>query len=339
MGEIFISYASEDRARAQLLASVLGARGWSVWWDRKIPLGKSYDEVIEKALAQAKCVIVLWSAVSVASEWVRNEASEGRRREILVPVFLDAVDAPLAFRLLNGANLIEWQPNAANQEFDKLVERVTELLGQGAPAETSPRVVTTVPLHQPTREFVAKFFNSRLVRGGLATAFVAVLAITYVLNTRQSEPESLKPDNNPPSTTPSASEPLAPPGGSDLEKSIKDLSKIFGGAVPATSMAKGFHVPDLGVRIAYITPEQSTSTLGALPPGAVVMEVESGRPVARAGLHVGDIVVAIAGKRIASEDDLRQAIFKIGPGKTTYSYRRGGDTKTVTIECAKCEAQ
>jgi S1-C subfamily serine protease len=54
---------------------------------------------------------------------------------------------------------------------------------------------------------------------------------------------------------------------------------------------------------------------------------------------VGDIVVAIAGKKIASEDDLRQAIFKIGPGKTTYSYRRGGDTKTVTIECAKCEAQ
>jgi S1-C subfamily serine protease len=104
-------------------------------------------------------------------------------------------------------------------------------------------------------------------------------------------------------------------------------------------MAKGFHVPDLGVRIAYITQEQSTSTLGALPPGAVVMEVESGRPVAKAGLHVGDTVIAIAGKKIASEDDLRQAIFKIGPGKTTYSYRRGGDTKTVTIECAKCEAQ
>ena len=69
------------------------------------------------------------------------------------------------------------------------------------------------------------------------------------------------------------------------------------------------------------------------------MEVESGRPVARAGLHVGDIVVAIAGKKIASEDDLRQATFKIGPGKTAYSYRRGGDIKTVTIECAKCEAQ
>jgi len=43
MADIFISYASEDRQRAGALAETLGARGWSVWWDREIPLGQSFD--------------------------------------------------------------------------------------------------------------------------------------------------------------------------------------------------------------------------------------------------------------------------------------------------------
>src|SRR5688572_22287740 len=130
MAEIFISYAAEDRESARKLAEALSDRGWSIWWDRKIPLGKSFDEVIEKALEESKCVIVLWSALSVVSEWVRNEASEAKRRGILVPVFIDGVDAPLAFRLLNGADLRDWSGDPSDAEFARLVERVTELLAQ-----------------------------------------------------------------------------------------------------------------------------------------------------------------------------------------------------------------
>jgi len=315
-------------------AQVLGARGWSVWWDREIPLGKSFDDVIEKALAEAKCVIVLWSAVSIASEWVRNEASEAKRRGILIPVFIEPVDAPLAFRLLNGADLRDWHVDATDAEFDRLVERVTQLLGQTASVVTPKTVIhKDPPPHQITKDFVAKFFRSRLVRGGLSVAFVAVLAVGYVLKARQPEPHSV-PDSN-------VAVPAKPvdPGSSDFAKSIKDLSGLLGGAVPATSLAKGFHVPDLGLRIAFLTPEQSASTRGAMPSGAVVMEVESGRPMDKAGIHVGDVVLSRAGKKIDSEDDLRQAIFKIGPGKTQYSYRRGGDTKTVAVDCTNCKVE
>src|SRR6266498_4065508 len=161
MAEIFISYASGNRERARALAQALGARGWSVWWDREIPLGKSFDDVIEKALTEAKCVIVLWSAVSIASEWVRNEASEAKRRGILIPVFIERVDAPLAFRLLNGADLRHWRGDAGDAEFVSLVESVTELLGQTASAVTPPTVIhKDLPPDQVTKELVAKFFRS-----------------------------------------------------------------------------------------------------------------------------------------------------------------------------------
>jgi hypothetical protein len=69
MSDIFISYASADRERARLLADALAQKGWSVWWDRTIPPGEEFDQVIEEALDAAKCVVVLWSKTSTASSW------------------------------------------------------------------------------------------------------------------------------------------------------------------------------------------------------------------------------------------------------------------------------
>jgi hypothetical protein len=81
--DIFISYASADRPRVVPLVDALRQKGWSVWWDRTIPPGKTWDQVIEAALDAARCVIVLWSKESVKAHWVLTEAEEGRRRGIL----------------------------------------------------------------------------------------------------------------------------------------------------------------------------------------------------------------------------------------------------------------
>ena len=90
MADIFISYAKKDREKVEPIANALTKQGWSVFWDRTIPGGKTWDEVIEEELDAARCVVVVWSKISIKSRWVRAEAEEGLHRNILVPVSIEA---------------------------------------------------------------------------------------------------------------------------------------------------------------------------------------------------------------------------------------------------------
>ena len=114
---------------ARRLAEALGREGYSVWWDREILPGKSFDEIIKERLDAAQCLIVLWSKASVSSDWVRDEAAEGLRRKILVPVVIAEVEIPLGFRRVQVSNLTSWRGQRPDQEFDLLLASVAGLLG------------------------------------------------------------------------------------------------------------------------------------------------------------------------------------------------------------------
>jgi TIR domain-containing protein len=136
MSGIFISYASEDREKAEMLAHALEQKGWPVWWDRQIPFGKSFDEVIEENLARAGCVLVLWTKVSVESRWVRSEASEAAARDVLIPVLFEPdVKIPLEFRLLQAVNLCDWRATAQHRAFDALVAQIADRLKSAGSAD------------------------------------------------------------------------------------------------------------------------------------------------------------------------------------------------------------
>ncbi len=138
MADIFISYSSEDKTIVKNIAHLLEDKGWTVWWDRQIPIGQKYDTVIETELQNAACVLVVWTQRSVTSEWVKNEASEAAQKNILVPVVLDQVNIPLAFRRIESAMLIGWDGEDDHPELEILYHSIAKIINnKNEPANDS----------------------------------------------------------------------------------------------------------------------------------------------------------------------------------------------------------
>ncbi len=148
MSNIFISYSSEDREKARQLAHALEQEGWSVWWDRNIAAGKSYQRVIESELDAADCAIVIWSRNSVYSDWVVAEAEEGRTRSILVPVSIDDAKPPLVFRQIQTADLSSWDGDPSSAMFRQLVDDVRPLIPESATVDPE----NLKPLEKPKKQ-------------------------------------------------------------------------------------------------------------------------------------------------------------------------------------------
>ena len=187
MADIFISYARVDRERARALATALDLEGWSVWWDRDIPPGRTFDDVIEEALSAAKCVIVLWSRDSVRSEWVKAEASDASRRHLLVPVLADEVTPPLEFRRIQSAALFDWDNLPANPDWSHLCKSLGSLVGRQA-ASTPSDGSTGAERPAPTSSTGKSGAQGRTRAIVAAGAFVVVAGVAWVVVSRPSAP-------------------------------------------------------------------------------------------------------------------------------------------------------
>jgi hypothetical protein len=134
MADVFLSYTEKDREAVRRLVGALEAVGWSVWWDRRIPAGQTWRNVLERELQQMRCMIVVWSADSVLSEWVCEEAAEGRRLGHLVPVAIARVRPPAGFREIQAADLVDWDGSRDHVGLKRLIEDIERIIGQPAGA-------------------------------------------------------------------------------------------------------------------------------------------------------------------------------------------------------------
>src|ERR1043166_9192751 len=148
MSDIFISYTRVDQSVARTLASALEKEGWSVWWDPKLRAGEHFDEVIEKALTAAKCVIVLWSDQSVKSQYVRDEATYALEHEKLVPIAIKSVELPFRFSGIQTISLFDWNELENSPIYRKLVEDISTALTRPSNLTTEHTSDTEVLLEQ-----------------------------------------------------------------------------------------------------------------------------------------------------------------------------------------------
>ncbi len=139
MADIFISYSSEDRERVRPLAEALEKRGLTVWWDRALAAGDDYATVIQRALDEARAVIVVWSRNSVDSPWVRDEAARARDAKRLVPIMLDQAPIPMGFGSINAEDFSAWNGGANAPQVDVLYEALKARLEGRAPDVASRR--------------------------------------------------------------------------------------------------------------------------------------------------------------------------------------------------------
>ena len=176
MADIFISYKKEDAGRVIRMVEALRAEGFDVWWDHGIKAGTEWDRSIHKELYAAKVVIAIWSNASVAAPWVKEEATVGKSRGVLVPARIDDVDPPLGFMMIQAADLVDWSGDRSDPRWGHFLDAVRGILTGGAGlASSAPAGLTArVPARSAPRS------QTPIIVAVAGVAVVAVLAAGWM---------------------------------------------------------------------------------------------------------------------------------------------------------------
>jgi TIR domain len=134
MADIFVSYASSDRPRAERLKAWFEEAGWSVWIDRDIDLGEDFADRIRGELDSAKVVVVLWGAEARRSEWVQKEAMAALQTDRLVQIHATGLPLLPPFDRINAVRMQSFSGESGHSERVKLLRTIANRLGTTLPA-------------------------------------------------------------------------------------------------------------------------------------------------------------------------------------------------------------
>ena len=185
--DVFISYTHVDEAHARAILGVLESHGLNVWWDGMIEAGSVFAKSTEEALDKAKVVLVVWSANSVESHWVRDEAQSGRERNRLVPVSIDGIMPPLGFRQIQSPDLSNWDGKSETPEILGVLEAIKQLLG----GEELPTAAAPAALYRSEATVAKNSKRPFALLAALALVALAAAVWFWMVPSRDSEVNSI----------------------------------------------------------------------------------------------------------------------------------------------------
>jgi len=146
MVDIFVSYESSDRPRAEALRSLFEDFGWTVWIDREIPVGADWENHIENELWSARLVVVLWGAQARRSDWVQREARVGLDTNRLLQIHATGLPLLPPFDAIQAVRMQSWSGESAHSEQRRLLQAVAQRL---APDSATLRRIESLPPDLP----------------------------------------------------------------------------------------------------------------------------------------------------------------------------------------------
>lgn len=256
VADVFLSYSRADRPKAEQVAKALEAEGFTVWWDKVLRAGQTYDEVTEGMLRDAKVVVVLWSEVSVKSKWVRAEATLGERTSAVIPAMIQDADRPIMFELTQTADLIGWDGDRDEVRWKQFVADIQLALGSQTEDEAETAAPAPTPVASAPDATIENTFWTSIEDGDdpadfqayldrypdghfevLARNRLKALAATAAPSQPASKPE---PDPKPATPQPTPSLVSTLPGGSSKSPPWALIGLAAAGLVVAAIMANPF---------------------------------------------------------------------------------------------------
>ena len=120
MAGVFLSYARFDSELGERIVAGLRSLEVECWWDRDMP-GVDWPREIERQIDAMSALVVIWTAASKDSKYVRAEAIPAFDREKLINIMFGVKEPPLPFNLYNGFQLDDWSGREPHEGWTRLV--------------------------------------------------------------------------------------------------------------------------------------------------------------------------------------------------------------------------